>query len=81
MFSSGAETLLERLGTAADDTGDLLEAGLWDLTQKIEVGLSLLWEDPSHDPSQVRARREAVYFLNVVAGQVALWTEAERKDV
>ncbi|KIJ27411.1 hypothetical protein M422DRAFT_271395 [Sphaerobolus stellatus SS14] len=80
IFNGGADTLMEKLGDAADSVGTALNNALADLAKKIEVGMSVLWESPREDPRQIRLRLEAVGTLQVVDKQIALWTAANKQE-
>ncbi|KAF8589963.1 hypothetical protein K439DRAFT_1628171 [Ramaria rubella] len=78
VFNGGADALIDRLSKAADTVGEALDAALGDLSKKIEVSMSVLWESPREDPRQMRARRETLETLQTVTGQVSLWSAAEK---
>ncbi|KAF7977636.1 hypothetical protein HWV62_3046 [Athelia sp. TMB] len=79
VFEDGADVILERLAAAAEAIGATLQGALADLAQKIEVNLSVLWEDVQDDPNQVRARQEAVVIISEILQQVHFWTEAAQQ--
>ncbi|KAF8531170.1 hypothetical protein JB92DRAFT_3105602 [Gautieria morchelliformis] len=81
VFNGGADKLLDRLSNAADSVGDALNAALGDLSQKVEVSMSVLWESPRDDPRQACVRQKALETLERIKIQVRLWSSAEKNSV
>ncbi|RDB22483.1 Nuclear GTPase SLIP-GC [Hypsizygus marmoreus] len=78
IFDDGADVLMERLTKAAEAIGETLDESLEQLSKKIEVSLSVLWEGTRDDPAQVRARQSVITLVADILGQVQLWTQAEK---
>jgi len=70
---------MDRLTKAAEAVGQALDEALSQLTQKIEVNLSILWEGTRDDPTQVRARKDIMTIVTSVLEQIHLWTTAEQR--
>ncbi|KAH7922469.1 hypothetical protein BV22DRAFT_1106623 [Leucogyrophana mollusca] len=78
IFDGGAEVLMGRLSSAAENIGKALEGSLQALAEKIEVSLAVLWEGTRDDPNQVRVRQETVNSVSEMQQQMQLWTQAEQ---
>ncbi|KAI0069058.1 hypothetical protein BV25DRAFT_1817993 [Artomyces pyxidatus] len=76
IFEGGADTIMERLGKAAEAVGAALIARLEQLAEKIEVSVAVLWEGVRDDPAQLKARAEVVTTVNEVVRQIAFWDAA-----
>ncbi|KAF8310147.1 hypothetical protein DL93DRAFT_2062306 [Clavulina sp. PMI_390] len=78
IFTGGADIVMGRLNAAADAVGIALTEKLFELAEKVEVSISVLWEGGEEDPAQIRVRRAVVDHINEIIDQASIWLEAER---
>ncbi|CAE6530132.1 unnamed protein product [Rhizoctonia solani] len=78
IFSKGTETLFSKLDQAAELTGVLLELGLSELAEKIEVNMSVLWDIPRAGNDEAKKRRNLIQHIDDMLHQLELWLEASR---
>ncbi|KAL5632722.1 hypothetical protein ACGC1H_005617 [Rhizoctonia solani] len=81
IFSKGTENLFKKLDQAAELTGVLLELGLSELAEKIEVNMSVLWDIPRASNAEARKRRNLIQHINNMLHQLGLWLAASKTNV
>ncbi|EUC63310.1 GTPase SLIP-GC protein, partial [Rhizoctonia solani AG-3 Rhs1AP] len=80
IFSKGTETLFKKLDQAAELTGVLLELGLSELAEKVEVNMSVLWDIPKASNAEARKRRNLIQHINDMLHQLGLWLAASKAN-
>ncbi|CAE6439062.1 unnamed protein product [Rhizoctonia solani] len=78
MFSKGTETLFKKLDQAAELIGVLLELGLSELAEKIEVNMSVLWDIPKASNAEARKRHNLIQHVDDMLHQLKLWLVASK---
>ncbi|ESK97641.1 hypothetical protein Moror_17503 [Moniliophthora roreri MCA 2997] len=80
VFDDGADVVMERLTSAAKAIGTALDSSFEELAKKIEVDLSVLWENiGGDDPHQVVARSRMAELVTESLNQIQMWTDAEKQ--
>ncbi|KDN41718.1 hypothetical protein RSAG8_07249, partial [Rhizoctonia solani AG-8 WAC10335] len=78
IFSKGTETLFSKLDQAAELIGVLLELGLSELAEKIEVNMSVLWDIPKASNTEAQKRRHLIQQTDDMLHQLELWLAASK---
>ncbi|KAG8961273.1 hypothetical protein FRC03_005582 [Tulasnella sp. 419] len=78
LFQGASDLLMDGLSSAAEAVGDALHSSLWDLANKVEVAMSVLWEDVKSSKAQIEYRAAVVKEVQEVAQQIRLWVAAEQ---
>ncbi|KAJ1303224.1 hypothetical protein OPQ81_011422 [Rhizoctonia solani] len=78
IFSKATETLFSKLDQAAEQIGVLLELGLSELAEKIEVNMSVTWDIPKTGNDEIKKRRNLIYHTDDMLHQLELWLEATK---
>ncbi|QRV77492.1 GTPase SLIP-GC protein [Ceratobasidium sp. AG-Ba] len=81
IFRGGADQLFGKLDAAAESVGLLLQLALNELSEKIEVSMSALWEIPNDAAEHLTKRRELVKRVHTMLGQLKLWATASKRVV
>ncbi|KAG8698906.1 hypothetical protein FRC08_005636 [Ceratobasidium sp. 394] len=68
-----------QLDAAAESVGVLLQVALNELSEKIEVSMSALWEIHNDGRDHVVKRRELVQRVQAMLGQLKLWVAASKR--
>ncbi|CEL62681.1 hypothetical protein RSOLAG1IB_05037 [Rhizoctonia solani AG-1 IB] len=76
IFSKGTNALFSKLDQAAEQIGVLLELGLNELAEKVEVSMSVLWDIPKAGNEETKRRRDLIQHLDDMLHQLELWLEA-----
>ncbi|CAE6359517.1 unnamed protein product [Rhizoctonia solani] len=76
IFSKGTDALFSKLDQAAEQIGVLLELGLNELAEKVEVSMSVLWDIPKAGNEETKRRRDLIQHLDDMLHQLELWLEA-----
>ncbi|KAG9084570.1 hypothetical protein FS749_005121 [Ceratobasidium sp. UAMH 11750] len=79
IFDGGADNLFDKLDAAAESVGVLLQVALNELSEKIEVSMSALWEIHNDGRDHVVKRRELVQRVQAMLGQLKLWVAASKR--
>jgi len=78
IFADSAHTLMERLAGAVQTIGDTLTNALEELAEKVEVSLSVLWEETRDDPAQKQIRNMTMKEMKAIIEQIGYWTAADQ---
>ncbi|KAG9018995.1 hypothetical protein FRB90_007375 [Tulasnella sp. 427] len=77
MFAGGSNILMSKLVAAAETVGNALDASLSELARKVEVLMSVLWEDINTTAEQLVVRSAAVEVIAEISQQIQFWIRAE----
>ncbi|KAG8979124.1 hypothetical protein FRC05_009334 [Tulasnella sp. 425] len=77
MFAGGSNILMSKLTLAAETVGKALDASLSELARKVEVLMSVLWEDINTTTEQMVIRSAAVEVMAEISQQIQFWIRAE----
>ncbi|KAG8740113.1 hypothetical protein FRC10_004742 [Ceratobasidium sp. 414] len=78
IFDGGANSLFDKLDQAADSVGQLLGCALGELSEKVEVSMSTLWEVPKGNEDDVIKRRQLMTRIHTMLGQLEPWIAASK---
>ncbi|KAG8716350.1 hypothetical protein FRC09_015864 [Ceratobasidium sp. 395] len=79
VFNGGTKNLFDKLDTAAESIGVLLQVALNELSEKVEVSMSTLWEVRNDARGHLMKRRELVKRVEDMLGQIKLWATAGKR--
>lgn len=65
---------------AVQTVGQALKTSLHELACKVEVDMSVLWENVKTDPKQTAVRHQAVVVIQELVQQLDFWMAAERNS-
>ncbi|KAG8929017.1 hypothetical protein FRC01_005056, partial [Tulasnella sp. 417] len=77
MFAGGSNILMSKLTAAAETVGNALDASLSELARKVEVLMSVLWENINTTAEQLVVRSAAVEVMAEISQQIQFWIRAE----
>jgi hypothetical protein len=77
IFKVTVNKLFSQLDVASNKVKELLSAGLKELAQKVEVNLSILWEDRGDTPEQLLAQSGTRTLMLEICRQVGFWQRAQ----
>ncbi|KAG8902264.1 hypothetical protein FRC00_014089, partial [Tulasnella sp. 408] len=77
MFAGGANILMSKLAIAAETVGKALDDSLSELARKVEVLMSVLWENINTTAEQLVIRSAAVEVMAEISQQILFWIRAE----
>lgn len=77
MFAGGSNILMSKLATAAETVGNVLDTSLSELARKVEVLMSVLWENINTTAEQLVVRSAAVEVMAEISQQIQFWIRAE----
>ncbi|TFY52696.1 hypothetical protein EVJ58_g9869 [Rhodofomes roseus] len=77
-FEGGADVLLRRLDELSDAVKDTLEEEFNNLSEKVEVTLSLVWDRPGNDALELKARETARATTAEILEQIKHWSRAAK---
>ncbi|KAG9048459.1 hypothetical protein FS837_012833 [Tulasnella sp. UAMH 9824] len=77
MFAGVSKILLSELNAAAETVGNALDASLSELARKVEVLMSVLWENINTTAEQLVIRDAAVEVMAEISQQIQFWVRAE----
>ncbi|KAG8902263.1 hypothetical protein FRC00_014088 [Tulasnella sp. 408] len=76
-FVGVSKILLSELDAAAETVGNALDASLSELARKVELLMSVLWENINSTAEQLVIRNAAVEVMAEISQQIQFWIRAE----
>ncbi|KAG9082296.1 hypothetical protein FRC06_005133, partial [Ceratobasidium sp. 370] len=78
IFDDGANSLVDKLNQAAESVGKLLECALNELSEKVEVGMSTLWEIPKGNEDNIMKNGQLMKHICAMLEQLEPWVTASK---